>query len=77
MGKVCSSTAVPVADMGRDERLCAAAGRITIARVGVLAEPGGIPSSVVHTPGVFAHLTAAPVIMPAESVAGARPGSLS
>ena len=35
--------------------LAAAAGRITIAEVERLVEPGQIPAGDVHTPGVFVH----------------------
>ena len=35
--------------------LCAAAGRITIAEVEELVEPGGIEPDRVHTPGIFVH----------------------
>jgi 3-oxoacid CoA-transferase subunit A len=35
--------------------LCAAAGRVTIAEVEELVEPGGIDPDRVHTPGIFVH----------------------
>ena len=35
--------------------LCAMAGRITIAEVEHLVEPGGIDPDAVHLPGVFVH----------------------
>ena len=41
--------------------LCAAAGLITIAEVEVLVEPGEIPPSTVHTPGVFVQRVVGPV----------------
>jgi 3-oxoacid CoA-transferase subunit A len=34
---------------------CAAAGRITIAEVEHLVEPGEIPPAEVHTPGIYVH----------------------
>jgi 3-oxoacid CoA-transferase subunit A len=35
--------------------LCAAAGRVTIAEVEELVEPGGIEPNQIHTPGIFVH----------------------
>ena len=41
--------------------LCASAGRITIAEVEQLVEPGQIPPAQVHTPGVFVQRVVGPV----------------
>ena len=41
--------------------LCAMAGRITIAEVERLVEPGEIPAEHVHTPGVFVQRVVGPV----------------
>jgi 3-oxoacid CoA-transferase subunit A len=41
--------------------LCAAAGRITVAEVERLVEPGEIPPERVHTPGVFVQRVVGPV----------------
>jgi 3-oxoacid CoA-transferase subunit A len=41
--------------------LCAAAGRITVAEVERLVEPGEIPAEQVHTPGVFVQRVVGPV----------------
>ena len=41
--------------------LCAAAGRITVAEVERLVEPGEIPPEQVHTPGVFVQRVVGPV----------------
>jgi 3-oxoacid CoA-transferase subunit A len=41
--------------------LCAAAGRVTIAEVERLLEPGEIPAEQVHTPGIFVQRVVGPV----------------
>ncbi len=41
--------------------LCAAAGRVTIAEVERLVEPGQIPPENVHTPGIFVQRVVGPV----------------
>lgn len=41
--------------------LCAAAGRVTIAEVEELVEPGQIPADAVHTPGIFVQRVVGPV----------------
>ncbi len=41
--------------------LCAMAGRITIAEVEELVQPGGIPPEHVHTPGIFVQRIVGPV----------------
>lgn len=80
MDTVCSSTAAPVADIDRGERLAIGGSGLSglpHVPIDALLHCGDGKLDIGTLPGVFVHLTAAPATMPAESVVGARPGSLS